>query len=33
MSSRVYRDGGVLVPNEHHIVAFHDWVRGHLGMS
>ncbi|HEY3753133.1 MAG TPA: aromatic ring-hydroxylating dioxygenase subunit alpha [Pseudonocardiaceae bacterium] len=31
MSSRAYRDGGVLVPSEHHIGAFHDWVRGKLG--
>ena len=27
MSSRAYRDGGVLVPAEHHIGIFHDWVR------
>ncbi len=27
MSSRVYRDGGVLVPSEHHIGEFHRWVR------
>jgi Rieske 2Fe-2S family protein len=27
MSSRAYRDGGVLVPSEHHLGAFHDWVR------
>jgi hypothetical protein len=27
MSSRVYRDGGVLVPSEHHIGAFHDWLQ------
>jgi Rieske 2Fe-2S family protein len=27
MSSRVYRDGGVLVPSEHHIGVFHDWLR------
>ncbi|OZE24579.1 MULTISPECIES: aromatic ring-hydroxylating dioxygenase subunit alpha [unclassified Rhodococcus (in: high G+C Gram-positive bacteria)] len=26
MSSRMYRDGGVLVPAEHHIRVFHDWV-------
>ncbi len=26
MSSRVYRDGGVLVPTEHHIGAFHGWL-------
>ncbi|KGJ72708.1 2Fe-2S ferredoxin [Cryobacterium roopkundense] len=25
MSSRVYRDGGVLVPAEHHIALFHVW--------
>jgi len=28
--SRVYADGGVLVPSEHHIAAFHDWVRERL---
>jgi glycine betaine catabolism A len=28
--SRVYADGGVLVPSEHHIVEFHDWVRESL---
>ncbi len=27
MSSRAYRDGGVLVPSEHHIGAFHEWLR------
>jgi Rieske 2Fe-2S family protein len=27
MSSRLYARGGVLVPSEHHIAAFHDWVR------
>ncbi|NGO70450.1 aromatic ring-hydroxylating oxygenase subunit alpha [Streptomyces boncukensis] len=27
MSSRAYRQGGVLVPSEHHIAGFHDWVR------
>jgi Rieske 2Fe-2S family protein len=26
MSSRAYRDGGVLVPSEHHIAGFHAWV-------
>lgn len=26
MSSRVYAGGGVLVPAEHHIGAFHDWL-------
>jgi Rieske 2Fe-2S family protein len=27
MSSRAYRDGGVLVPSEHHIGEFHRWVQ------
>src|SRR5581483_6906947 len=27
MSSRVYADGGVLVPSEHHIGQFHEWWR------
>ncbi|WP_017623819.1 aromatic ring-hydroxylating oxygenase subunit alpha [Nocardiopsis chromatogenes] len=31
MDSRSYRDGGVLVPSEHHIGEFHDWVRGYTG--
>jgi Rieske 2Fe-2S family protein len=31
MSSRGYAEGGVLVPSEHHIGAFHDWLRGLLG--
>jgi glycine betaine catabolism A len=31
MSSRAYRDGGVLVPSEHHIGAFHGWLRSALG--
>jgi Rieske 2Fe-2S family protein len=31
MSSRVYRDGGVLVPSEHHIAGFHRWVNAALG--
>ncbi|MEV6551825.1 aromatic ring-hydroxylating dioxygenase subunit alpha [Streptomyces sp. NPDC051597] len=31
MDSRAYRDGGVLVPSEHHIRAFHTWVLDHLG--
>ncbi|WP_372350778.1 aromatic ring-hydroxylating dioxygenase subunit alpha [Streptomyces sp. KL116D] len=26
MSSRAYRDGGVLVPTEHHIGSFHAWL-------
>lgn len=30
MSSRAYRAGGVLVPSEHHIGEFHDWVAGRL---
>jgi hypothetical protein len=30
MDSRVYRDGGVLVPSEHHIGEFHDWVKARL---
>ncbi|HEX8520223.1 MAG TPA: aromatic ring-hydroxylating dioxygenase subunit alpha [Pseudonocardia sp.] len=30
MSSRSYRDGGVLVPSEHHIGRFHEWVQGRL---
>ena len=30
MSSRAYRDGGVLVPSEHHIGQFHDWVGARL---
>ncbi|HEX9336598.1 MAG TPA: aromatic ring-hydroxylating dioxygenase subunit alpha [Pseudonocardiaceae bacterium] len=33
MSSRAYRDGGVLVPSEHHIGTFHDWVRTMLDGS
>jgi Rieske 2Fe-2S family protein len=31
MSSRGYAAGGVLVPSEHHIAQFHDWVRERLG--
>jgi Rieske 2Fe-2S family protein len=27
MSSRAYRDGGVLVPSEHHLAEFHAWWR------
>ena len=30
MSSRAYRDGGVLVPSEHHISNFHSWLRARL---
>ena len=31
MSSKVYAGGGVLVPSEHHIGAFHDWVVEKVG--
>lgn len=31
MSSRAYRGGGVLVPNEHHIEIFHAWLLEKLG--
>jgi glycine betaine catabolism A len=31
MSSRAYAKGGVLVPSEHHIGAFHEWVTGTIG--
>jgi Rieske 2Fe-2S family protein len=30
MTSRAYARGGVLVPSEHHIGGFHDWVRGRV---
>ncbi|MDQ2853211.1 MAG: aromatic ring-hydroxylating dioxygenase subunit alpha [Actinomycetota bacterium] len=30
MSSRMYANGGVLVPSEHHIAAFHDWVQSRV---
>jgi len=30
MSSRAYADGGVLVPSEHHIGEFHQWVQDAL---
>jgi phenylpropionate dioxygenase-like ring-hydroxylating dioxygenase large terminal subunit len=30
MNSRAYATGGVLVPSEHHIGAFHEWVRKKL---
>ncbi|MFF0739803.1 aromatic ring-hydroxylating dioxygenase subunit alpha [Streptomyces sp. NPDC004111] len=30
MDSRTYATGGVLVPSEHHIGEFHDWVRARL---
>jgi Rieske 2Fe-2S family protein len=32
MSSRMYTDGGVLVPNEHHIGLFHDWLRSKIAV-
>ncbi|MCX4232187.1 MULTISPECIES: aromatic ring-hydroxylating oxygenase subunit alpha [Streptomyces] len=31
MASRAYRAGGVLVPTEHHIGMFHEWLIGMLG--
>ncbi|MFE9396905.1 aromatic ring-hydroxylating dioxygenase subunit alpha [Streptomyces flavidovirens] len=31
MSSRLYAKGGVLVPSEHHIGAFHSWIHARLG--
>ena len=31
MGSKVYAKGGVLVPSEHHIGAFHDWVQEKVG--
>jgi Rieske 2Fe-2S family protein len=30
MSSRLYRDGGVFVPSEHHIAGFHEWLRARI---
>jgi Rieske 2Fe-2S family protein len=33
MSSRIYRNGGVLVPSEHHIARFHDWLTKRLGVA
>ncbi len=30
MGSRVYAGGGVLVPSEHHITSFHEWVNNRL---
>ena len=30
MDWRVYRNGGVLVPSEHHVGGFHDWLRDML---
>lgn len=31
MGSRTYARGGVLVPSEHHIGAFHEWVQNRIG--
>jgi Rieske 2Fe-2S family protein len=31
MHSRIYAHGGVLVPSEHHIGEFHDWVASKVG--
>ena len=31
MSSRAYKNGGVLVPAEHHIGEFHEWTLAKLG--
>jgi Rieske 2Fe-2S family protein len=33
MSSRIYQDGGVLVPSEHHIGAFHEWLQDRIGAA
>jgi Rieske 2Fe-2S family protein len=33
MASRAYARGGVLVPSEHHLVDFHDWVRRTLAAA
>ena len=33
MSSRVYADGGVLVPSEHHIGEFHSWLLSRIDPS
>jgi Rieske 2Fe-2S family protein len=30
MASRAYAAGGTLVPSEHHIAAFHEWVTAQL---
>ncbi|GGK77044.1 aromatic ring-hydroxylating oxygenase subunit alpha [Mangrovihabitans endophyticus] len=32
MSSRAYATGGVLVPSEHHIAGFHEWVLSRLAV-
>ncbi|MFI7578784.1 SRPBCC family protein [Kocuria kalidii] len=31
MNSKIYATGGVLVPSEHHIGAFHDWITDTIG--
>ncbi|KUG61583.1 2Fe-2S ferredoxin [Kocuria rosea subsp. polaris] len=31
MNSKIYATGGVLVPSEHHIGAFHDWITDKVG--
>ena len=31
MGSKIYAKGGVLVPSEHHIGAFHDWIQEKVG--
>jgi glycine betaine catabolism A len=33
MSSAAYRNGGVLVPSEHHLADFHSWVREQLSAA
>jgi Rieske 2Fe-2S family protein len=33
MSSRAYAKGGVLVPSEHHIGAFHEWLQARLAKA
>ena len=33
LSSRMYADGGVLVPSEHHIGEFHDWLLARIDPS
>jgi len=33
MTSRAYRDGGVVVPSEHHIASFRSWVRDLLSVT
>ena len=33
MSSRAYRNGGVLVPAEHHLAVFHEWVLSRLAAA